>query len=1140
MGDKRSQFRKPFIDKYPSINNNNQSRENVQGFFSIINSGNINELESFLSNNIISINTLDNDGKNALHIIVESKLNDNDKYAMVEYLINKGIKTGVKDNEGNTPLLIACSTYSTDIINLLLENNIVMNQDNSLGITPLHHLSKGTTSKCKILETQKFIGDPNESIVNKINVSKISKLVYEKYDSLINNPVGQQQDLQYVEGTNRNINYPNRFADIIKHINHLLNHYINNDDEFSDSEEIKSVNERISNILRTTSQNDDELKIQLKEVSNQYKVTVVKNVKSKFRKMFEKVDFTSLPYEENAKGIYLTENAVNVYQPYNTYPANALNGTPIQEPVNGGQPIDYFRIDDNNTLDQYLSELIENEQESIDVSCDTILNDVVNFMENFSNDGSSILDAISESFKFNEYLQIVNNLNLIQTLGQNNIQIDNGHNNIVNYPDQNNPPPVVAGGPTFRTRYGIYHANVGFLFRMEDPNNIRYPTPNYNVNTEYDLFGSTSITIRYDEDVGVRFNKNIDDTVDGLLAVQPPAIIRMIVLKYRSLSHVNVRIYNTTTANAASLINGNGQNTFFTELTISLNQVNIFPGLGIGHGPAIPNLQNIPLVYSNPPNNTQIQRGANPHIYTPIYEMHKSIDRDFRQRIERITNQIKMQMDQLKNNKNFSNFNNLYSEVVDLLFTINRFMIRYHQFMLEFENENIVGNEHNRIIEILQRFQSSQLGSQIVHAVNQHIGETEYSYNHDAMSEFLTQLGSNFHNIIKSLESLNNVNIVNSYWNYSLQNNPAAPQNNVFVKDFFPEELDEPLNFLEFDNYFANTFNHEFKTAFGNPHIENTLYDRIANDPTITLAPAPGNVIRFDFTGQAPNANFRRPDHKVYNIDNYIYYAKHRLLQEIVLYIFNNPIPNNPIKLSVIPTNNLPPYLKEINDLIQSKQGNFKDHIRIPLILSVVSNIIDEYTTTNLENTVNRLVMDKFNRLLGRVPRNVAVANQPVIIQPARAINMIQIDDEFSLNLATLDRNVREVLENAVVNENDIINLGKGDLLINVAKSRFLQKTDKNEITQLENESKQSKQTDVAEILEMKFYPESYNSNQLNDDILCIKHNKKIYNKILKVNNINKQDYYGNTPLMYAVKAKNIFAMNELLNKHANVLYKNN
>ena len=661
----------------------------MQGFFSIINSGNINELETFLSNNIISINTLDSEEKNALHILVESRLNDNDKYAMIEYLINKGIKTGVKDKKGNTPLLIACSTYSTEIIKLLLKNNVVMNQDNSLGITPLHHLSKGIVSKCKNLNTEKFIGDPNEAIVNKINISKISKLVHEQYDVMLK---GNNQNLQYIEGSRRSVNYPSRFKDITTHIEYLIKDYIN---EIPDDDAVRNINERISNIIRGGRQNDDELKIQLKELSNQYKTSIVKNVKKKFRKMFEKVDFTSSAYEDprRARGIFLTTENTNGAVVAGT---PAPHGQPVVQHLDADM-IPYFRIDDKNTLDQHLGQLIGDTMENLKNMCDVIQTDANAFMATFENsreDKLSMLDIIKNSFKFNEYLQIVDNLNLIQTIGTNPINLSNGFDNIMNFAqdsttiiDNRSVTGVVgAQNITFENEFGIGHDNtVVPNFSMTGATN-RYHTPTYNVNTEYNLFGQrgtnpNEVILRFDEPLTLRFNKDINIANDVAQPILPMLNIRMIVLRYRSLSHVNVRIYTGTSVNNG-LVNNGGQNTYFTDLTISVSRP--VPG-GIGgavmHVPIVA-LQNISLVYSNAANNTQIPSQL--HVYTPIYEMYKSINTEYRTNITLNINAVKAQCDVTLEENHLNNLNDLYTSIIELLQTTNRYMIRYHQFMLKF------------------------------------------------------------------------------------------------------------------------------------------------------------------------------------------------------------------------------------------------------------------------------------------------------------------------------------------------------------------------------------------------------------------------------------------------------------------------
>ena len=85
-------FKPPFnSSKYPSIKDDNIDDDKAKSLFSLITGGNINEIEKFLLNNTVSINSLHN-GKNALHVLIESSLDSFDKEAIADLLIKKGIK----------------------------------------------------------------------------------------------------------------------------------------------------------------------------------------------------------------------------------------------------------------------------------------------------------------------------------------------------------------------------------------------------------------------------------------------------------------------------------------------------------------------------------------------------------------------------------------------------------------------------------------------------------------------------------------------------------------------------------------------------------------------------------------------------------------------------------------------------------------------------------------------------------------------------------------------------------------------------------------------------------------------------------------------------------------------------------------
>ena len=102
-------FRKPPINNpYSKLQDNtnivsskinNDSRASID-FFSIVLSGDVTKLDSFINNNSFNVNALNKDRVNALHIILESELPELTKLNIIKYLITKKIFTEVKNKIG--------------------------------------------------------------------------------------------------------------------------------------------------------------------------------------------------------------------------------------------------------------------------------------------------------------------------------------------------------------------------------------------------------------------------------------------------------------------------------------------------------------------------------------------------------------------------------------------------------------------------------------------------------------------------------------------------------------------------------------------------------------------------------------------------------------------------------------------------------------------------------------------------------------------------------------------------------------------------------------------------------------------------------------------------------------------------------
>lgn len=73
-----------------------------------------------------------NTGERAVHIVVKER-----DMSWLGFLIQKGARIDLKDNQGNTPLMVAARIGNVDAARLLIARGANLNAANSLGETPL-------------------------------------------------------------------------------------------------------------------------------------------------------------------------------------------------------------------------------------------------------------------------------------------------------------------------------------------------------------------------------------------------------------------------------------------------------------------------------------------------------------------------------------------------------------------------------------------------------------------------------------------------------------------------------------------------------------------------------------------------------------------------------------------------------------------------------------------------------------------------------------------------------------------------------------------------------------------------------------------------------------------------------------------
>ncbi|ADO67353.1 hypothetical protein crov319 [Cafeteria roenbergensis virus] len=93
----------------------------------------------------IPFNILNNNNENLIHIIVRTASGtiENKRLKIIEYLVSKGLNPDLPNNQGITPLHLACEKQYSEIIIFLLKCGSDPNSKDNYGRTPTHYLVSG-------------------------------------------------------------------------------------------------------------------------------------------------------------------------------------------------------------------------------------------------------------------------------------------------------------------------------------------------------------------------------------------------------------------------------------------------------------------------------------------------------------------------------------------------------------------------------------------------------------------------------------------------------------------------------------------------------------------------------------------------------------------------------------------------------------------------------------------------------------------------------------------------------------------------------------------------------------------------------------------------------------------------------------
>lgn len=528
----------------------------INEYLSTVSEGNLSNLQNFINQNDIDINSVNNKNENALHLLLNV---DNDivsqynKYLITDFLIKNKIRVNAYDKSGNLPLHIAIKNNLKDIVKLLLDNKADPKLTNNEKMTSLHIATKQQTIPCDIeYSIEPLINNLKDDTKDITKLKEKSILLFNEYkDNVL---------LKHIKNVIRDtFLYEDKIPELLKiYDNEIIN--INNsftikDKQYEKDKLKQNTIQSIDNLIQTTHfgffnkepilpnftnelQNDDTILIKIQ--------TNINDINTQLHQLSD--NFT-----------YINENIVpqinsNKYFKYNNLLIfNNLNLTINDEEVDeNGMLIPiiidfnkYYNTMDNNSksyIDVYCKDLISFSKEiinrinftdyesiiksiiylnsfifrNIKIINDDLLPQIYNFDLSLIKKTITSLNKLSQQFNdlMNIYITKLNRLNVFRILDiiyqKNNYDIYDNY--IPNYKVQNDDIksilPIFKGG--IHLLQNINNINL-------DERDIKFDENNYIVNLG--IFNDNYIIFLFGNEGGKKiinnFPKFIPQNIDN-------------------------------------------------------------------------------------------------------------------------------------------------------------------------------------------------------------------------------------------------------------------------------------------------------------------------------------------------------------------------------------------------------------------------------------------------------------------------------------------------------------------------------------------------------------------------------------------------------------------------------------------------
>ena len=392
----KPRFNSNFTIRYPDIIVK-QDDKVAKDFFTSVIQGEVRKLEKIIIQNSIPISIRrKEDGKNALHIAVDSELSNEKKLNMIQFLLMNHIPVNERDNSNNTPLLLASKNHDGDVVELLLQYNADPTLENEFKIKPLHYASSGILHKCEDIKVKDIIEEPTPKNIDKLEINKLVEDVRKFYNSTL----VKFGNLGNVELAGDKKIYDKRISAFLKHNKNIVNKLATDiyfESDYSDliKDLIRSSRQQISDKTKNINEIRKDLIKSRKDFVNGYFQIIEKIDKQ----LLEPIDFQPVDHIDN-DGLYIR----------NKFGDNIIKN-------NKNELIDYWKIHGSPTLNQVL----QNKYKEIDVEIDEI-SDKLNKIANDFNDNIKSLkqEIINSGHQINK-LDLATHIIRLMEIATNNV-----------------------------------------------------------------------------------------------------------------------------------------------------------------------------------------------------------------------------------------------------------------------------------------------------------------------------------------------------------------------------------------------------------------------------------------------------------------------------------------------------------------------------------------------------------------------------------------------------------------------------------------------------------------------------------------------------------------------------------------------